>query len=193
MQHLSDEALVEEYFRASGSERGESALNELFGRHRVRVAAWCYRLTGDRESAADLAQDVFLKVQQSLGTFRGESKFTTWLYTVVRNHCTNVLRSRAARPDAALGLEGLDLLLSSGLDIEREAAERRLARELRLLMQQTLSDTEHRVMTLHYLDDLPLDAVGRLLGLNNKSGAKAYIVSARRKLKRAVARKTDRP
>ncbi len=192
MQHLSDEALVEEYFRASDSERGESALNELFGRHRVRVAAWCYRLTGDRESAADLAQDVFLKVQQNLGTFRGESKFTTWLYTVVRNHCSNVLRSRAAHPEgAALGPDGLDLLPFTQ-DIERESAERRQMQELRRLMQQTLSDTEHRVMKLHYLDDLPIAAVGRLLGLNNKTGAKAYIVSARRKLKRAVARKLGR-
>jgi len=50
------------------------------------------------------------------------------------------------------------------------------------------SATEARVMTLHYAEELPLDAVTQLLKLDNASGAKAYIVSAKRKLARAVSR-----
>jgi len=59
---------------------------------------------------------------------------------------------------------------------------------LRDLVRDSLSEVEARVMTLHYAEELPLDAVTRLLKLDNTSGAKAYIVSAKRKLTRAVAR-----
>ena len=61
-------------------------------------------------------------------------------------------------------------------------------RQLRSLLQETLDDTERQVFTLHFGDDMPLDAITRLLRLSNASGAKAYIVSARRKLARAVDR-----
>jgi RNA polymerase sigma-70 factor, ECF subfamily len=60
---------------------------------------------------------------------------------------------------------------------------------LRQLMQEALDETEAKVMTLHYVDELPLDSITRLLGLENPSGAKAYVVSARRKLQRIAVRK----
>jgi DNA-directed RNA polymerase specialized sigma subunit len=63
---------------------------------------------------------------------------------------------------------------------QREAAEL-----MKRLVQESLDETENKVMILHYVDELPLDSINRLLGLTNTSGAKAYIVSARRKLKRA--------
>ena len=63
-------------------------------------------MTGDVDSAADLAQDVFLKAFERLDSYRGDSKFSTWLYSIARNHCMDEMRSRAARPpevsDAAL-------------------------------------------------------------------------------------------
>ena len=70
-----------------------------------------------------------------------------------------------------------------------EALDRRrsvnLAREF---LERELDETEKLVFTMHYGDDMPLDAITRLLGLKNRSGAKAYIVSARRKLSRAIGR-----
>jgi hypothetical protein len=57
---------------------------------------------------------------------------------------------------------------------------------VRRLIQESLNEVETQVMTLHYLHEGPLDSVTRLLGLQNQSGAKAYIVSARRKLARAL-------
>ena len=59
---------------------------------------------------------------------------------------------------------------------------------VRQLMDDVLDDTEKRVMTLHYGHDLRLDAITAALGLTNASGAKAYIVSAKRKLNAAVKR-----
>lgn len=185
MGDLSDEQLVERYRSGQGSTFAGSPLDELFRRHRTRVAAWCYRLTGDVDSAADLAQDVLLKAFQRLDSFRGQARFTTWLYSIARNHCMDALRSRAARPD-----ESTDAVMDEIADSRSEdfsmALERRESEELvRKLIRESLDDTETTVLTLHYVEELPLDAITRLMGLTNQSGSKAYIVSARRKLSRA--------
>src|SRR6516165_1335856 len=94
---LSDEELVDRYRTHANVQRDEF-LNELFERHRTRVAAWCYRMTGDVDAATDLAQEVFLKAFQNLESFRGQSKFTTWLYSIARNHCMDALKSLAGTP-----------------------------------------------------------------------------------------------
>jgi len=69
------------------------------------------------------------------------------------------------------------------------ALDARDARTLiRTIMDDALDETERHVMTLHYGHDMRLDAITAALGLTNASGAKAYIVSARRKLNAAVKR-----
>src|SRR5262245_53470240 len=101
MDSLSDEELLAQYRLAPDSERARPLLEELFRRHQTRVVAWCYRLTGDRTQAVDLAQDVFMKAFASLDTFRAQSKFTTWLYVIVRNKWRDHLRARQVRPAEA--------------------------------------------------------------------------------------------
>jgi RNA polymerase sigma-70 factor (ECF subfamily) len=187
MEELSDEELVERYRSEPASSRGESFLNQLFARHHTRVASWCFRMTGNADSAADSAQEVFLKAFQHLDSFRGDSKFSTWLYSIARNHCMDEFRTRAARP-----AETTDVVLEEMADSRFEETwrtmERRESEQLvRQLMRDALDGTEAEVMTLHYVHELPLDSITRLLALRNQSGAKAYIVSARRKLSRAFA------
>ena len=99
------------------------------------------------------------------------------------------MRSRAVRPDETTGMV-LEQLVDSSLEqVPRTLERHESARALRQLMQEALDETEAKVMTLHYVDELPLDSITRLLGLDNPSGAKAYVVSARRKLQRIAARK----
>jgi len=188
MERLTDEEIIELYLAESDSSAAEPFLNQLFQRHQSRVAAWCLRMTGDVNSAADLAQEVFLKVFQRMASFRGNSKFTTWLYSITRNHCLDELRSKATRPQETSEdlLEEIADLTSSGV---LSALDRRESEHLlRQLIQQSLDKTEIEVMTLHYVHEMPLDSISRMLELTNRSGAKAYVVSARRKLKRAYAR-----
>ena len=71
----SDEALFEEWRKRTDADR-DALIDELFGRHYERVARWCLRFAGDREQAADLAQDVFLKAYRHLDSFRGASRST---------------------------------------------------------------------------------------------------------------------
>jgi len=184
LAHLSDDELLAEYRRTTGEARGTIA-DELFARYYGEVSRWCYRFTGSRDAAADLAQDVFLKAHQHLESFRGAARFSTWLYGIVRNESLN--RRRRTGP---LMLDP-DVLanLPSGGELPEDALERE-SQKTRLMefLSSTLEETERIVFTLHYGDGLPLDAITRLLGLRNASGAKAFIVSAKRKLARATRR-----
>ena len=186
METRSDEELVAEYHLAPASDRSRQLLDELFRRHRARVIAWCYRLTGDRDFAPDLAQDVFVKAYSSLDLFRRDAKFTTWLYVIARNRCRDEMRTRATRREAPEDdIVDVPFELNEAL-AALEACDVRSI--VRTLMEDVLDETERRVMTLHYGHDMRLDAITTALGLTNTSGAKAYIVSAKRKLNAAVTR-----
>jgi len=184
MERFTDEELVERCQTAEGSAAKEPFLNALFQRHHTKVASWCYHITGDMNSAVDLAQEIFVKVFQGIDRFRRGSKFTTWLYSITRNRCLDELRAKKRQ------VEEISDLPDEIADWSRESADSAIERDesgklMRQLIRDSLDETETKVMTLHYVHELPLKAVSRMLRLTNDSGAKAYIVSARRKLKRA--------
>lgn len=186
---LSEEALFAGYQSASDPLVRERHVDELFRRNYQKVARWCYRFTSDRESATDLAQETFVKAYQNLSSFQGDCKFSTWLFTICRNHCINAIRARSTQP----AVETDDELFAAIADVRQESAESRLMREAdetvaRNLMNEALDETEKAVFTLHFGEELPLDSVTQMLGLENASGAKAFIVSGKRKLARAVER-----
>ena len=183
---LSDEELITIYRENRGSRAREDAAAELFVRHQARVARWCCRFTRDRESASDLAQEILLRAFRNLDSYRGDCRFSTWLYVIARNQCMTALQKRASEPVWVANTLALDLPDRNTLDIlstvEREQTRQKNWR----FIVDTLDSTEAKVMMLHYGQELPLNTVSRMLGLTNKSGAKAYVVSARRKLDAAV-------
>jgi RNA polymerase sigma-70 factor, ECF subfamily len=80
-------------------DRDERAFKELIDGHRDRVYNVTYRMLGNRAEAEDIAQEVFITVFKSIETFRGDSKFSTWLYRVTVNHCKNRIKYNARRHD----------------------------------------------------------------------------------------------
>ena len=183
---LSDEELVAVYRENAGSDweiQGrQDAAAELFLRHQARIMRWCYRFTRDRESACDLAQEILLRAFRNLDSYRGECRFSTWLYVIARNLCMTAIQKRSCEPVWVVKTSATDFPDTLAVDVYTAVeAEQRRRRSWRLILD-TLDKTEARVMLLHYGQEMPLNTVSRVLGLTNKSGAKAYIVSARRKL-----------
>lgn len=189
LDQLPDEELLAQYRATADVLEREQCINELFRRNYSKVARWCLRFTSGREAAADLAQEVFAKAYQSLSSFQFQSKFSTWLFVIARNHCLNAVRANTRQATELKAevdeefLSGLpDAAASPYTEVERQASAQ-LAREL---LAEALDEKEKMIFTLHYAEEVPLDAITRMLGLENQSGAKAYIVSARRKLARLV-------
>ena len=136
LDSLSDEELVERARREPGreSETADAALAVLYRRFYPKVAAWCLRLSGDRQEAADLAQEVFLRVHERLALFRGESRFSTWLYTVTRSVVINRGQAARRRQMDALDEEGAMEPVEPAPGADREMERGEIAEELRRAM-----------------------------------------------------------
>jgi RNA polymerase sigma-70 factor (ECF subfamily) len=190
-KNLSDEQLVAVFRENWGSPR-EDAAAELFLRHQARITRWCYRFTRDRESASDLAQEILLRAFRNLDSYRGECRFSTWLYVIARNLCMSAIQKRSSEPVWVAKACSADFPDRAAVDVHTAVETEQSRRRSWRFILDTLDQTEARVMMLHYGQEMPLNAVSRKLGLTNKSGAKAYIVSARRKLNAALSNTTAR-
>lgn len=182
VEQLSDEELMSRFRHGSAMQPRELFLNEIFRRYQTRMTRWCLRYTKHQDEALDLAQDVFLKAFEHVHTYRGESKVSTWLYAIARNHCLAFLRKR--RITGINITESIEASLgdSKAMSAFSTVEDEQMFRLLRHAMATTLDELEAQVMTLHYVQDVPLQTITQMLGLANPSGAKAYVLKARRKL-----------
>ncbi len=89
-----------DYVLARAAARGAvAALGDLYERHNRRVYAVCLRMTGNAADAEDLTQEVFIHLFRKIGSFRGESQFTTWLHRLTVNYVLMYFRRAAARKE----------------------------------------------------------------------------------------------
>lgn len=161
------------------------ALGLLYRRYFEKVARWSLRLASDRDDANDLAQEVFVRVQERLHAFRGDARFQTWLYTVARSVALNRADARRRRPT-----EPIDLLTEEpeapSDPIEARLDSSRLQRALKKAMREDLEPMEAQVLWLHFIHGMTVPALSQRFDLRNKSGAKALLVSGVRKLRRSL-------
>ena len=73
--------------------RGEErAFAELVREHQDRVFDLVFRMLGDREEALDISQEIFVSIHSAVARFRGDSRVSTWVFRIARNHCLNRLK-----------------------------------------------------------------------------------------------------
>lgn len=177
---LSDEDLVD----LVNDARDLAAADELFGRYHARILAWCRRIVRDPERARDVAQDAQLKALRRLHRFERRAKFSTWLFVVVRNTCLTAVRPVSLVRDHEADLDAF-VDPNPGAD-ERLAATQDEA-TLRALLDTALEDDERRALSLRCFERLPVESITEIMGLENRSGARALLQKARRKLRAALA------
>jgi len=107
----------------------ERAFDILYERHHRSVLNVAYRLLGDRDSAEDVAQDVFVKLYQSPKTYRLTARFTTWLYRVTYNACIDQMRKRKRSNSVALE-DSSERVVDPAALPETQAESNELAREV---------------------------------------------------------------
>jgi len=174
----------------------DALFGELYSRYYARVKVWCRRFTRDPQRADDMTQEVFMRAFRYRRSFRSESRTSTWLFTVTRNYCLTAIRKANANPSTGASLLDPRLKGASGLETHRQMETDEAFRHIWKLINTALTPAETRVMVLHYAHGVPLALITRSLALTNPSGAKAYIVNAKRKLGLLLsraARKPDRP
>lgn len=164
-QQRTDEWLIQQY-----KEGNEGAMQELVERHRPFVLTCICRTVSDRYLAEDIAQDVWLKVFRSLHTYRGDAKFTTWLYRLTRNQMIDTLRKWKHQhiemtTDTMQHVEGqIDLdLIWSDLPEDRLITRERSQEVLEVLKQLPMK--YRTVMVLYHLRDRSYTEIAEQLSM----------------------------
>jgi RNA polymerase sigma-70 factor (ECF subfamily) len=171
------------------AQRGDqAAFAELVTRHQRYVYNLAYRLLHDADEAQDLAQEAFVRAWQGLSGFRGEAKFTTWLYRIVTNLCYNRLAGlRRQLLDTSLdedenGPAALMLPANEEPVAVVEAAEGRAF----LHRQVAALPAKYRlVITLFYLQEFSYEEIAQVLNLPLGT-VKTHLFRARERLKRQL-------
>jgi RNA polymerase sigma-70 factor (ECF subfamily) len=176
---MSNEELL---LRCRGGD--EAALQELFRRHEKPIYSLLYRMLGRHEDAEEALADVFVKVWRSAASFRGDSKFTTWLYRIAGNTARDMLRSRKARPEVAVDdtiLAEMELPGTPSVDPEATVvANDEVARIERAIGK--LSPDDRLLVTLYHIQDMSLEEIARVTG-KNRTSLKVKLFRARQRLK----------
>jgi RNA polymerase sigma-70 factor (ECF subfamily) len=156
------------------------ALEELVRRTHRGVYTCALRLVGNPEDAADVTQDVYLRVVRKLGGFRHEASFTTWLNRVTTNVAMSALKRRTRR----ITVEG-GTVPPEARDLAPDPAERAesiaLARRLERLVAR-LPETQRQVLVLRDIYGQSTDEVADAMGIS-PGAVKVRLFRARERLK----------
>ncbi|MGE5618940.1 MAG: RNA polymerase sigma factor [Sphingomonadaceae bacterium] len=183
LKALADEQLAE---RAALGDA--AAFGELVERHQRFVFNLCLRALRDYELASEVAQDVFLRAWRSIGSFRGQARFTTWLYTIAHNLCMNRIGGLERDARQLVGEEDAAEELARIPSREEDPAEAYEKKELRGWIHRQidrLPDRYRMVITLFYLQELSYQEIAEVTGLPIGT-VKTHLFRAKEMLRRGM-------
>src|SRR5271163_3028233 len=148
------------------------AYDELVRRYQERIYATVYHMTSNHEDANDLVQETFIKAYRALKTFKGDSSFYTWVYRIAVNKTINFLKQRKNRVN--MSLNDVDFHAENDPDLVALVSEKTPRRDLNLAelqdklngAMQKLSEHHRMVVTLHDIQDLSHEEIGRIMDCN---------------------------
>src|SRR5579863_4161412 len=174
---LSDIELIEQTLAGN-----QAAYADLIRQHQRFVFTLALRFTRNREDAEEIAQDCFVKAYRSLSTFQRQSKFSTWLYSIVYTTSMTFLRKKRVDTES-IDDENMYIQLenqSSGLD-NNTAEKRSRSYYLNEAIGRLLPD-DAAIITLFYMGEQSLDEIGQTLGIDPNT-VKVKLFRARQRLK----------
>ncbi len=164
---------------------GETRLfDELVRRYQDQVYGMVERFVGQQADAEDVAQEVFLKAFRGLGGFKGDAKFSTWLYRITFNMCTDWLRKNRKPERRELPMQDEDCVADATVDL----GEGMLASEERKEIRKALDGLPEKyrtVVTLLYDERLSYEQIGAILDVPTKT-VETRLYRARRMLRETL-------
>jgi RNA polymerase sigma factor (sigma-70 family) len=178
---LSDIELIGETLAGN-----QSAYADLVKRHQRFVFTLALRFAKTREDAEEIAQDCFIKAYRSLGTFQRNSKFTTWLYSIVYTTSMTFLRKKRVETDSIDDENTYMQLENQGGYDANDAENRSRSYYLNQAIAQLLPD-DATIITLFYKGEQSLDEIGATMGIEPNT-VKVKLFRARQRLKEKLER-----
>jgi RNA polymerase sigma-70 factor (ECF subfamily) len=168
-------------------EQDQDALQVLFRRHERPVYGLLYRMLGSREDAEEALAEVFVKVWRSANRFRGDSKFTTWLYRIAANTARDMLRSRHGQQ--TVSIEDLvnwesesEVTTVTAGDDPQEMLLRAEDRAMLTAAMQKLSEDDRLLVTLYHLQERSYEEISQIMN-TSAANLKVRLFRARQRLR----------
>jgi RNA polymerase sigma-70 factor (ECF subfamily) len=175
-------------------EDNAAAFEELMVRYQARVVTVLEHVTGNRDQAEDLAQDVFLRVYRARKRYVPGAKFSTWLFTITNNVALNALRSRARRHEINLegresgpmGVRPLEAMaqVSSG-QIPARAIDKAETRDVVRLAVQSLNERQRMAVLLSKFEGMSYAEIAETMDLSVQA-IKSLLSRARSNLREVI-------
>ena len=164
-------------------EGSEKAFRKLVERYHPMAYAVVRGILGDRSDVEDVAQDVFIKVFRGLPGFRGDSKLSTWIYTVARNEAFN-----AARKSNPANTAIDDIVIESPDHLRPDALYRQKVRQKEVERGLSQLESDYRLaLELRYMGEKSYAEISELMEIPIGT-VKTYIHRAKIELKRVMTR-----
>jgi RNA polymerase sigma-70 factor (ECF subfamily) len=173
-----------DYALAQAASKGEmTAFEELYQRHNRRVYSLCLRMTQNQSEAEDLAQEVFIQLFRKLGSFRGESAFTTWLHRLTVNQVLMHFRKRSVKLEQTTeeGETPVQIVVGTANPNQMPVVDR-------IALDKAISQLPpgyKAVFTLHDVEGHEHEEVAKILGCSVGT-SKSQLHKARMKLRRLL-------
>lgn len=162
----------------------KEAFGQIYARHESAIFRYAYYLTGNREDAADIKQETFLRAYHAIATYRAEAGLRTWLLKICVNLCRDRARSWSHRQiiyhEAPENLAGVVQANSPQQALEHAHLVQTILRALK-----GLSPAQREIVVLHTIENLDYPEIGRILGCAATT-AKMRVFRARKCLKDRV-------
>jgi RNA polymerase sigma-70 factor (ECF subfamily) len=160
----------------------QNAYAELVSRYQNYIFTLILRMIKSREDAEEVAQDVFVKAYRSLADFRGESKFSTWLYTITNTTCITFLRKKKLDVHSLDNEKVFEVADSKDSGFRANVIEQKSRVSMVNKAIAMLSPDDAEIITLFYKAEQNLEEIARILGLEANT-AKVRLHRARGRLK----------
>ncbi len=175
MNHLDDFKIIEQVL-----EGREEAYAVLIERYEQLVFTLALRMLKNREDAEEASQDVFVKAFKALNKFKGEAKFSTWIYRITYNKCLDML-ARIKRQPAVADIEELNHSNFKEVEtvIDKMELEERNAQIKKCI--ESLPEDEAFLITVYYFEDRSVNELVQITDLT-ESNIKIKLYRARKRL-----------
>lgn len=174
---LSDIELIEQTLGGN-----QAAYADLVKRHQRFVFTLALRFAKNREDAEEIAQDCFIKAYRSLSAFQRQSKFSTWLYSIVYTTAMTFLRKKRVDTDSMDDENTYIQLENTPSSHDVNSAENKSrSYYLNQAITQLMPD-DAAIITLFYMGEQSLDEIGKTLGIETNT-VKVKLFRARQRLK----------
>ena len=176
--------------RAQGGD--VAAFEQLINEHQKRIFSIAYRVAGNPDDAADMAQEVLVKIFKNINKFKGDSKFSTWIYRVATNTCLDELkrlkRHKAYSLDQELETEdgAVSVDVEDTAPTPEQSAERKAIRSAVNSAIAKLGEEHKKVIILRDIQGFSYEEIAKMLNCSDGT-VKSRISRARAKLKKILS------